>query len=191
MEAKLFEEPFPFTAEWYETREHAPHLEQPAHMGRLHKTAELVNFAVDNYNAQSVVDLGCGDGGLLSLLEGKVKAWGYDLMQANVEAAKHRMVVVSFGDFINEPIEWGDLTVITECLEHLEDPHSVVKLIASHSRLIVASSPVSETAEWHDPVHAWAWDAEGYGNLIKSAGFEVIAHEIVDGTFQCILGLQR
>lgn len=181
-----------FNNEWYDTREHAPHLEQGAHVDRLTVAAQQVGLLVAEHGLGSVVDLGCGDGGLLQLLRQHhgVPAWGYDLMKTNIRyALTTRGVEVYYRDFVNEDIKWGELTVITECLEHLPDPHAMVRKIGEHSKFIVASSPAYETSESHDECHAWAWDPAGYRALIEQGGFKVMAQTVTGGYgFQVITG---
>lgn len=170
------------TPEWYAGRERAPHLEQAAHRGRLLLTAELVREAAP----ASVVDLGAGDGGLLSLIP-EIPAWGYDLQQTNLVGAKERGVDVRYGDVVEGDIDWAQLAVATEMLEHLVDPHGFVRRIAEHANWIVASSPHAETDVNHYEFHVWAWDTAGYRALIEQAGFEVVAHK-KDAFFQVICG---
>lgn len=187
MEAKLFTVDVPehTTPEWYAERESAPHLEQGAHRGRLELAAQYVQVAHEFWDVESLVDLGCGDGGLLQLLlqapwngfGNNVKAWGYDLQQTNVDAAKANRpsgVDVRFGNVLDDPIEWGQMANMTEMLEHLIDPHGFLKFVAEHCDTIVCSSPFTETAESHYAFHTWAWDRDGYHALIEGAGFRVV-----------------
>lgn len=180
-----------FQNEWYDSREHAPHLEQGAHVERLMAAADQVGEMIARYKLSSVVDLGAGDGGLLQVLKRyHLPIWGYDLMKTNIEyAVNARMVDVQYKDFVNEPIIWAELSVITECLEHLPDPHAMVRRIGEHSNYIVASSPAHETPESHDACHAWCWDLEGYRALIEQGGFKVTSQIVTGGYgFQVITG---
>jgi 2-polyprenyl-3-methyl-5-hydroxy-6-metoxy-1,4-benzoquinol methylase len=182
--------PFPFTVDWYRERHHAPHLEQGAHHARLYMAAGYAFDFTNKKNMTSVVDLGCGDGGLLYLIsellravteEDDVELWGYDLMPANVEHGRWgRGMDVRYCDFEHDPIEWADVCVITECLEHLRDPHAMVRRIFENAKAVVASSPSRENAESHDECHIWAWDMEGYREMFEKAGFTVLQHEIAD-----------
>lgn len=198
MEYKLFEGATPYvsTFEFHHDRERAPHLEQPVHRPRLERAAEFVREAVPLVNAKgfsiaTVSDLGCGDGGLLQLLEGfvGVKAWGYDFAPANQGGWKERDVVASaldvFGADSNR-VKFGDISICTEVLEHLADPHGVVKWIRLNSRFLIASSPWTETDQSHDGCHAWAWDQEGYRQLLEDGGWTILRHETV-GMFQVVL----
>jgi 2-polyprenyl-3-methyl-5-hydroxy-6-metoxy-1,4-benzoquinol methylase len=180
---------------WYDTRARAPHLEEGAHRDRLLLAADMVRDAVDRFGVQSVVDLGCGDGGLLSLLqplsfETDTPMWGYDLQRTNVNpAVLERNVDVRYGDTVNGEVEWGDLAVCTEFLEHLLEPHQFVRRVGEHSRVIVASSPFTETDRSHYEFHTWAFDMAGYRALIEQAGFHVERHETTT-QFQVILAVK-
>jgi len=183
VQARLFADgtvPDYATAAWYAQRERAPHLEQGAHTARLHTAAEFAGR-----DGRPVVDLGAGDGGLLSLLE--VPCWGYDLQPSNIEGARERGVSVRLLDVVTDHrlIEWAPVAVCTEVLEHLLRPHAFVRLIAVHADVLVASSPAYETPESHYEHHLWCWDADGYHALLTDAGWRVEEHVIVDG-FQVV-----
>lgn len=183
------------TPAWYEGRARAPHLEEGAHQGRLELSAGMVRDAVDQFGVQSVVDLGCGDGGLLSLLQGlsferDVPMWGYDLQRSNVTpAVLERDVDVRYGDVVAGEVEWGELAVATEMLEHLLDPHEFVRRIGGRSRVIVASSPFTETDRSHYEFHTWAFDMPGYRALVEQAGYHVERHETTS-MFQVIMAVK-
>lgn len=177
------------TPEWYAGRETAPHLEQDGHRERLIATADIINAL----NPTSVVDLGAGDGGLLSILNCSNK-WGYDLQQTNVDAAcNQRHVDVRLRDVVNGPsksfISWGQLAVATEMLEHLIDPHGFVRWVfeQKYTNTIVASSPWNEVEGPHYEYHTWAWDMDGFKAMFEAAGFNVTQHVIVQGA-QIIVG---
>lgn len=187
-EYRLFtgDTPHVSTLAFHAGRDRAPHLEQPDHRARLLRTAELVR----NLHPATVVDLGCGDGGLLSLLT-DLDAWGYDFQPSNEPAWAERGVTAERRDVFNnhDVPRWGELAVCTEVLEHLTDPHDTIKWIAGHTRRIVASSPHVETDRNHGDCHAWAWDLDGYRALIEPH-FEVLTHETVDWS-QLITGRSR
>jgi 2-polyprenyl-3-methyl-5-hydroxy-6-metoxy-1,4-benzoquinol methylase len=179
------------TAEWYRTRERAPHLEQAGHRDRLFKTAELAQQLLPPGGNHSVVDLGCGDGGLLSLLKAEKKR-GYDLSPEAVKAAcELRGVPAQLLDVVNEEPQWGYLTIATEMLEHLVDPHAMVRRIYNSSQAVVASSPWNECPpQQHYEFHTWAWDKPGYRSMFEAAGWRVVAHEVVQ-TFQILSAVKR
>jgi 2-polyprenyl-3-methyl-5-hydroxy-6-metoxy-1,4-benzoquinol methylase len=198
MEWKLFagDVPHVSTFEFHEHRERAPHLEQQIHQARLHLAYSLTQAAgmiavqrgVRDRKVR-VVDLGCGDGGLLSLLKGDFTCHGYDFQPSNEVGWAERGVNAEQLDFV---ANWdivldADIYVITECLEHLADPHGMVQRIYDRGAQIIASSPHTEHAGSHDECHAWAWDQAGYSVLLRDAGFKIKEH-VTAGMFQVIWG---
>lgn len=178
------------TTKWYAQRERAAHLEQPGHRERLLATARLVNAAATVRGAltdrvPTIVDLGCGDGGLLQLLRDtpvRCVAWGYDLQPANVQAGVSlRGVDVRYGDILGNDVVWAEIAVVTEVLEHLLDPHAFVSHIADHCSVVVASSPAYENGAHHYPFHTWAWDLAGYAEMFRGAGYAVQEQRVESG----------
>lgn len=213
MEAKLFDgdRAEVSTFAFHEHRERAPHLEQAAHRPRLERAAQFVSVAADRLRGErgwtpdflsheviAVSDLGCGDGGLLQLLATVrgVRAWGYDFAPANAAGWHERGVDGRAADVFGADrrhVILGDVVVMTEVLEHLTDPHGTLRWLTSHpvttlggAAYLVCSSPWTETAESHDGCHAWAWDPAGYDALLRGAGWEPVAFDLV-GMFQIML----
>jgi hypothetical protein len=191
MEWKLFEglsSEFT-TSEWHKGREAAHHLEQADHKERLHMAAGLVMQAM-KMGAKTAVDLGCGDGGMLQLLKNSgIKAWGYDLTQTNVDYAVNvRGVDARYTDFNSGNIEYGDVAIMTEVLEHMADPHKVVKELPS--KFLVASSPYNENDVKHYEFHLWAWDKHGYDNLFILNGYRIVNKLYASGWSQIVLAVR-
>lgn len=174
------------TREFHKDRPGGHHLEQEFHQPRISKAIEFIVAT----GASPVVDLGCGDGGLLSVIHHLwIKSWGYDFTPQAVEyAVQERRVEAYELDFVTDSaqITWAPVAVITEVLEHLDDPHAFLQVIQPNVRYLVASSPVNETKHIHDPCHAWVWDMLGYKEMIEGAGFTIVRHERV-GFFQVVL----
>jgi hypothetical protein len=200
---KLFDGDVPrmSTAEFHRDRERAPHLEQEVHRPRLYKAAELVEASAAMYrqahpewrDPYPVSDLGCGDGGLLSLLavDPWTVAWGYDFQPSNVVGWAERGVRAELLDAFGADrgrVQFGCTAVVTEVLEHVADPFEVVRWIGRRTHYIVASSPWDESPDSHDACHAWAFDQDGYRGLLEQGGFEVLRHETL-GRFQVVLGM--
>jgi hypothetical protein len=194
MEWKLFEGDHSefASAEWYVDRIAAHHLEEEGHRDRLLTANLFVQSAILLNARPTVSDLGCGDGGLLSLFKDDpgIKAWGYDMCPDNIDYAVNvRGVDARLTDFNDDAsIEYGDISVMTEVLEHLEDPHSVVRNLPS--KFIVASSPAWETDEYHYEFHLWAWDVDGYRELLEQGGYTVVHTEIIMGA-QVVLAVRN
>lgn len=175
------------TFAYHEHRDRAPHLEQDAHRGRIELARDLIVWYASGVRTPivHVVDLGCGDGGLLQLLQPyehgdpRIDATGYDFAPANVAGWADRLVDGQTLDFIKdwEKIELADLYVLTEVLEHLEEPHEAVRRVAERGAALVCSSPWIEHEGSIDGSHAWAWDMPGYIAMLEGAGFNVVRSE--------------
>ena len=190
MEWKFFDGDSEFVkAEWYEDRDAAHHLEESTHKDRLVNSSWLVKQAME-MGAKTAVDLGCGDGGLLQLLKNMgIKCWGYDLMPKNIQhAVEIRGVDARYTDFNSDDIEYGDVAIMTEVLEHMIDPHKIVRELPS--KFLVVSSPYNETDQNHYEFHLWAWDKEGYDNLITQGGYTIVNKLYSAGWSQIVLGVR-
>lgn len=201
MEYKLFEGDVPHvsTFEFHEHRERVPHVDQPVHQGRLDQAMTMALDAAalvrdtQVTRVVKIVDLGCGDGGQIQRLnrDPNIAAVGYDFQPSNVVGwAERGQLNNTFAmNFVEKwyAVIGADIYMITECLEHLKDPHAMVRNIHARGAYIVASSPWTEHVTSHDECHAWAWDPDGYAAMILEAGFSIIAHEKT-GMFQVILG---
>jgi len=198
MEWKLFEGDTPHvsTQEFHSGRERAPHLEQPGHRERLHLTASMIGRLCSTASPVplTLTDLGCGDGGLLSLVQSFfADAWGYDFQPSNEEGWDERDVRAFQVDFVNnwEGVVIGEVVVMTEVLEHLADPFAMLKkLHDSPARYLICSSPCTETDRNHCAEHAWAWDKRGYAELLFNAGWRVLHHQTT-GMFHIVTASRR
>lgn len=200
MEWKLFSGDVPYvsTFNYHKDRERAPHLEQSDHRPRMELAAQFVRrcyFEAEHNPAADfeVVDLGCGDGGFIQLVNQMglygISTQGYDFHPAAVEGWRERGVSCDIKNvFLLPPdpnpvnpellldVQDAHVVVMTEVLEHLARPHEVLNVIAAlpGSRYIIASSPWNENDRVHADCHAWAWDEAGYTSMIESAGFDIL-----------------
>lgn len=163
---------------WWRDTPNCNHLDNTVHELRL-RTAAV--WAADTAHARGttvVVDLGAGDGGLLSLLPEPYRSdsYGYEIIRDSVRYANEvRGVRVHERDVLRDPIEHSGVCVATEMLEHLAEPHAFLERLAEvgvHD--LIASSPHSETVDGHHEWnHAWAWDRPGYRAMFEETGWTV------------------
>lgn len=190
------------TFAFHRDRASVAHFEQQIHKSRF---AQIVSdFAgvvrtiyahkLVEYGKLSVIDLGCGDGGLLQHIVNyypHVVPRGYDFQPSN-EAAWARRNISSRTRLMNFVDEWDNIPeanvyIITEVLEHLADPHEMVRRIRARNAFIIASSPWGETMMSHDECHAWGWTFTGYHQMMRDAGFTTKYHHAA-GPFQVFTG---
>jgi Methionine biosynthesis protein MetW len=137
---------------------------------------------------QTVTDLGCGDGSLLEMLSLGSHAWGYEIGDGDVNHARSRGLDVRAGSIITGDLEYGDLIIVSEVLEHLDDPVAFLRSLP-HDRFLVVSSPSRETGSWHNSIHTWAWDLHGYRDVLSRGGWDAIYQTECDGGFNTFAGI--
>lgn len=74
-----------------------------------------------------------------------------------------------------------DLFILSETLEHLDDPDAVLRKIRAKTTHLVLSTPDGEDNNWN-PEHVWGWDSEAVKDMLQQAGFTPIVHTIVDSS---------
>lgn len=154
-EIRLHDTPVCHSREFYQTRSAVDHIKQPHHSLRLLVlSAYVVYYSRFDRNVQDkpfpkIGDFGCGTGGLMKYLSGLVPArcelYGYDLSPEAVNYAQGiRFLDVQLKDFVNEKVEYPDIMIVSEVLEHLPDPHRFLRKIPKET-IVVASVPAQET----------------------------------------------
>jgi len=184
MEFRLFDKPDykagrPGDAEWYKDRAVADHVNEPGHRTRLFQALELIVGEFDQGRANTVSDLGAGNGGLLHELKKlNISSWGYDMSPLAVEWGQNEYgVEIECRDIIEDKIRLGETVVCTEFLEHLVDPHALISWLFNQGpQSIVASVPGFEDPRNPYEFHLWAWHGPSFADMFTRAGWKVRRH---------------
>lgn len=118
----------------------------------------LVVEQLSHRKNQRILDVGCGDGVLLSLI-GRGRLYGADLDQDSLDYAASRIKA----KFIKAPAEklpfrsgWFDAVIATEVIEHLKQPEKLLeeasRVLKTGGRLIL-TTPVKQPEGPADPLH--------------------------------------
>ena len=192
MRYKTFDKPHSHDAEWYKDREVADHINQSGHRPRLIRVLEYLTIVIKPED--TICDFGCGNGGLIREIEKVIpnKIWGYDLAHSNVNDAHIKgNNNIFYKDFIIEDeIEYPNIAICTEVLEHLVDPDSFIKKLMDNGvKTIIASSPDYETPRYHAPFHLWVFNGDSYKEMFEQVGWEVNLH--LKDHFQYIIATNK
>ena len=223
MEHRLFDPANPpewLDPEWWIDTPNCDHLAHPAgvHRARIYTVAGIALELFSLGLVRDAVDMGAGDGAvlwrLMSQTSGDIagRAWGYEIIKDSVRIAREeRGVDVRRADVVANRVfgadrglgvpglNWADLVICTEMLEHLADPHAWARTMAVNVHVnaaqnrngwLIASSPWRETEYRHEANHAWTWDMRGYKEMLTAAGWFVIQTLEVEWS-QVVLACRR
>ena len=143
--------------------------------------AAMANTIVDLFSPRSVIDVGCGSGGLLEALgaHGNVRCQGIEFSEAGRRLCQRRRVECEFGD-MTKPLAIAphhDLLLCLEVAEHLPARYAdqLVKNLTSGPRRIVFSAATPGQGGYEhfneQPNEYWIqkFNVQGFGhNLVIS-----------------------
>jgi 2-polyprenyl-3-methyl-5-hydroxy-6-metoxy-1,4-benzoquinol methylase len=180
---------------YHEFREAADHINQNYHRDRLLFSKKMILDLKDNI--KNVCDLGCGNGGLLKKL-GFEDYIGFDITPANIQYGRthYNLSNIFLFNFINEiniyenkydhlkfneKIPKKDLYIMTETLEHLEDPHAMLEKVSKLCKYAHFSVPANESIQNSYELHIWVWDNNGFSNMVQQH-YTILDHKEFSGT---------
>ena len=150
---------------------------------------EVVNqIQRQDLKSASLLEVGCGSGKFLELSQKNgINAIGLDTTLTSVQQCKDKGLEVypsTLEEFIsssNGNQHKFDYVVSFHCLEHVDDPKSLVKAMCSVLKptgsilLSTPYSPMSFETSWFDPLnypphHMTRWNAKSYSELAKQLG---------------------
>ena len=159
--------------------------------GKADHVVELVRRA--SLPADSVVEIGCGDGALLAELSargfGRSLA-GFDISAAAVELARGREIprVASIEVFDGARLPVADIAfdvgVLSHVLEHVEGPGRLLREVARASRAVILEVPLernasavraSKRADARRIGHVQTLDRAAVAAMVEDAGLRVVA----------------
>lgn len=158
--------PDQLTEIYAQPHDHTPWID---HHLRVGVTIEFCRW-FNRCGVQSVADLSCGDATIARALNAETVtlgdfAPGYELT-GPIEETIHSL----------QPV---DLFVLSETLEHLDDPDAVLKEIRTKTRYLVLSTPEGETSAGNVE-HYWGWDSAEVESMLAAAGFTPEIHTVLN-----------
>lgn len=111
---------------------------------------------VDISTIKSVLDLGCGDGRLCESIESSIEYMGVDYSEKRIHKASNKykdrnFKVSCIHKFCELQTSFYDLAVLTEVLEHIESPYTVIKQLLDYNSniKIIATVPINMPYKAH------------------------------------------
>jgi len=125
----------------------------------------------------TVADLSCGDAAIARSLE---KTHGAPLILGDYAPGypiQGRIEETALSIRPDEPV---DLWVLSETLEHLDDPERVLSLIRERARSLMLSTPVDEGRDVGNAEHLWSWSADDVAEMLERTGWTVQLHKVLE-----------
>lgn len=155
---------------------------------RYRTVAERAGMA----EGQRVLDYGCGDGALLSVLARRangtpVELHGYDPNTLGIELAhaalqSHGVRATLHASTGSIADGFFDCVVCTEVIEHASAPSAlldeIARLLKPGGRLVI-TTPIRLTECPEDPNHVQEWFPAEFGRLFSPESWRVLAHDHV------------
>lgn len=137
-------------------------------------------------SGKTMLDFGCGTGGVLARLEAGRRI-GIEVGEEAAAEARSKGIEVH-SDLKALPDACIDVAISFHALEHVECPFTVLRELArvvkkdGHVRLIVPAELATETAQrsWYpnDDNHLYTWTPLLFGNLAQHSGLKVLDCEV-------------
>jgi len=140
------------------------------HRARVTLTAALAQTLVDEYTVTLAADLSCGDGAVLDRLNVRFKLYG-DYVPGRHYAGP---IEDTIGRLAADFGKVG-LFVLSETLEHVEDPDWLLAKIRIVADALVVTTPDAEDNDGNAE-HYWSWDAAEVCRMLLKAGWEPVTY---------------
>lgn len=160
------------------------HDRWPDHVERVKASADLI----EKYRSQiqSAADLSCGDGALLNMISRRLtRAVLGDLNGVPVSAALscRAQVLETIGAAALPEslthLDPVDLFILSETLEHLDDPDDLLRRLGAVARYLFLSTPVEESEESGNLEHYWSWGTSDVYDMLRDTGWEPLERQVL------------
>ena len=135
------------------------------HIYRVNISAEMVKQYVAQNSAKLVADLSCGDRAITRGLQVDELYLG-DIAEENCGPG---VVHGKIEDTIKD-IPYVDLFILSETIEHIEDPDGLLREIATKANALFLTTPLDEVPNTN-PEHYWSWGKEDIEIMLRNVGF--------------------
>lgn len=133
------------------------------HIQRVAFTQEFIKEIITERDICTVADLSCGDGaialGLPFLRDDMVLGDIHPTDVTQVHGAIEETVLT---------IPDVDLFILSETLEHVDDPLDLLMKIHDKADTLVLTTPLGEVDDGN-PQHYWGWDLDGIEGLLEQS----------------------
>lgn len=147
------------------------------HVERVAASVDLIRRYAGRIT--TAADLSCGDGAILHGLAACLdRVWLGDLNTARIGghfwtgAAVEVLPPALLPDSLASLPEPVDLFVLSETIEHVDDPDALLRAIRKHARHLFLSTPVDEQPFVRNLEHYWSWGVADMRGMLQDTGWD-------------------
>lgn len=140
------------------------HTRWPDHIQRVQATLDFIHAMTVSGQRRIVADLSCGDAEIAKRIEGTKLLLLGDYV-ANDAYPYHGGI-----EHTIDLLGYVDLFVLSETLEHIDNPRALLTAIRKHASYLVLTTPMDEQDDGN-PEHYWGWDDDGVRELLQGTGW--------------------
>lgn len=150
----------------------------PDHVERVAASVKLIS----RYRREilTLADLSCGDGAIArGLFDGMHldKAYLGDLNLSPVLYGIPQAAVLAPGplpESLDQLPEQVDLFVLSETIEHMDDPDDLLRRLPLYARYLFLSTPISEIPTSGNLEHYWSWSTDDVAAMLRDTGWHPV-----------------
>lgn len=157
----------------------------PDHVERVNASARFLRRWISQF--PRVADLSCGDGALARSLEPEVR----EIYLGDLNGVRGVRVPDSSGTVVHvlppgalpdslallpRPV---DLFILSETIEHMDDPDELLTLLQPWTRYLFLSTPVSERSDSGNREHYWSWSTADMHEMLRGSGWVPLESEVL------------
>jgi SAM-dependent methyltransferase len=165
-------------------------------LGAEHKAANVLDLAARTRAASDrVIEIGCGDGAIISALRtpwARTEFLGVDISRVAIELAREKGIpgadFQTFdGDTLPTADRFYDIAILSHVLEHAPDPEALLREAGRVSDMVIVEVPLEANlmarlpaarAEAKEIGHIFSFDQSGLDSLVGRAGLRLLAKQI-------------
>ncbi len=160
---------------------------------RIERSRDFLTACLDGRKGLRIIELGCGTMDISGPFSEDNDVWGVEcnLAAAELAAARWPNARLNLGSLQPESC---DVLVLCEFLEHIPEPHELVKAWLPLAEQVILSHPVNGdlTGDLSNGEHQWSYDEADFRNWFVSGGHELVAQEVFKmGGYDIIIGRGR
>jgi hypothetical protein len=130
-------------------------------------------------NVRRIADLSCGDARIAYGIRKDLQPWPHLYLG---DYAPGYQYVGPIEETIHE-IPDVDMFILSETIEHVDDPDLVLRLLRGKSDRLVLSTPNGEGIYYPDPgneQHYWGWTSDDMKEMLVAAGWEPEVYQSIN-----------